>query len=1159
MAFIYDVGTGIAGAVTGAFARQIIFDRFTGKPFVVGTFSSYNGGQAIAMFRTNLDGSRDTSFNVNSGVLYAGGNFAGSDANTVVQDSVGNYYIGGTFNMYTDGGSYQNIACNKLTSFTSGGTHNTLFNAGVRSYYDGSGHVYAMTIDSNDKIYVAGSFAQFNGSPQFRLVRMTTTGAKDTGFNIGTGFNNENNEDLYAVEGIKIQPTDGKILVWGTFTKFTGTTVTNLIRLNTDGSRDTSFSWTGGTCEAVGFDNNGRIIVGYFSGGIRGTMWLNNNGTRNTSFSINTLKDTIGNHIDGRLRSILVDTLDRVYVGGGFSGSGLIRLNPNGTIETGFPWDTFYTGGGSTGDWSGNGVNSIMATDSNGVYVGGQFSTYNTPITAYSYVYMYENGAINPLPTVTTTAVTDVLHMTGNTGGNVTSQGAGTVTNRGVCWNTSGSPTTGNTHTHNGTGGGAFTSIITGLTSPETTYYVRAYAVNAWGIVYGNQVTYTTRKFPTLTTKAATAITGIGANLGGNVSNYGDWEGTPLQNGVCWNTTGNPTKADSVLADGSSTNFTVTTTTMSQNTLYYVKAYSDNKYGTGYGNQITFTTATLPTLTTNSISAISYSGATSGGIISGDGGNAITSKGVCWNTIGTPTIADSKTNNGSGSANFSSLLTGLSKGTTYYVRAYATNIVGTSYGNERIFTTYGVPIVDTSIPYGIDIFTAILGGNVISGNGYTVTERGIYYGLTPTPTTKLQIGSGLGLYSASPALLDNSIYYVMAYAINAAGIGYGEILTFKTLLNIFPPPFCDGTNYELIQPSTCGNSDGIMWIESLSYFEYYDFTLTDAFGNTYAPNLITGEFTGLAAGWYFLSVTPFPQYQYIYGTDTCFISWLPIIDIDTDLSLNSVSIRNAQCQPFDRVFGRIYYKIDGFDTGHTYSFYSWKTDAQPYITPPTYYQKLNITSNNDVQIPKAAADCYYALLVDETTGCHLLLDVHCVGEETPFSLGGLKKIWIAPWSDDIEYNYWDSKDEDYFLEFEDTSFFTSTKITEFYSHSGGTIQWYSLPVAPQVVKLSQKLNKVRQGFIFEDALDIAISAADALKWQEIQPIVNIDNKWIIVCIDDNDFAWTSGYRHGARVIAFKNQSGARGEDNGYTLSFSSQSENKILTAIDKAYITNHII
>ncbi len=96
---------------------------------------------------------------------------------------------------------------------------------------------------------------------------------------------------------------------------------------------------------------------------------------------------------------------------------------------------------------------------------------------------------------------------------------------------------------------------------------------------------------------------------------------------------------------------------------------------------------TLPTLTTTAISLITFNSASSGGNITADGGSAVTARGVCWNTSTNPTIANSNTVDGSGIGSYTSSLTGLSGGTTYYVRAYATNACGTAYGDELSFTT----------------------------------------------------------------------------------------------------------------------------------------------------------------------------------------------------------------------------------------------------------------------------------------------------------------------------------------------------------------------------------------------------------------------------------------------------------------------------------------
>jgi hypothetical protein len=96
---------------------------------------------------------------------------------------------------------------------------------------------------------------------------------------------------------------------------------------------------------------------------------------------------------------------------------------------------------------------------------------------------------------------------------------------------------------------------------------------------------------------------------------------------------------------------------------------------------------TLPVVTTNTVTNIKSTSATCGGKVTYDGGETVTVRGVCWNTTGNPTISNSRTQDGSGTGSYTSYMTGLKRHTRYYVRAYATNANGTSYGTQRIFTT----------------------------------------------------------------------------------------------------------------------------------------------------------------------------------------------------------------------------------------------------------------------------------------------------------------------------------------------------------------------------------------------------------------------------------------------------------------------------------------
>ena len=192
------------------------------------------------------------------------------------------------------------------------------------------------------------------------------------------------------------------------------------------------------------------------------------------------------------------------------------------------------------------------------------------------------------LPTVTTSAVTNILHNFATCGGEVTADGGANVTARGICWSTSQNPTVSASHTTAGTGMGSFTSNMTGL-QPGTTYYVRAYATNGAGTAYGEERSMTTLELPSVTTNAVTGISNTAATCGGEVVYDGGLNVTAR--GVCWSSSQNPTVSDSHTSDGIGVgSFTSNITGLQPATTYYVRAYATNGAGTAYGNQVSFTT-----------------------------------------------------------------------------------------------------------------------------------------------------------------------------------------------------------------------------------------------------------------------------------------------------------------------------------------------------------------------------------------------------------------------------------------------------------------------------------------------------------------------------------------------------------------------------------------
>jgi hypothetical protein len=316
-------------------------------------------------------------------------------------------------------------------------------------------------------------------------------------------------------------------------------------------------------------------------------------------------------------------------------------------------------------------------------------------------LFILSNSCQNPddiiptisIPVLTTSAVTNITLTSANSGGNITQGGGSSVTVRGVCWSTSQSFTIDNAlnKTTDGADVGNFTSAITGL-NPNITYYVRAYAINSTGTGYGDMKSFTTTtKIPNLTTNDVSSITARTAVSGGNITD--DYGASITARGVCWSTGQTPTIANNKSTDGTGVgDFTSNITGLTANTTYYARSYATNSSGTAYGNEVSFTTVSgIITLTTTAAASIKTVSAISGGNIISDGGASITTRGVCYSLAPNPTTADSKTIDGTGLGVFTSTITGLTLGNTYYVRAYAINSESTTYGNEISFTAaYGI-------------------------------------------------------------------------------------------------------------------------------------------------------------------------------------------------------------------------------------------------------------------------------------------------------------------------------------------------------------------------------------------------------------------------------------------------------------------------------------
>ncbi len=197
----------------------------------------------------------------------------------------------------------------------------------------------------------------------------------------------------------------------------------------------------------------------------------------------------------------------------------------------------------------------------------------------------------------------------------------------------------------------------------------------------------------------------------------------------------------------------------------------------------------LPTVVTSTeINGIAATVAHGGGNVTSSGKSTVIRRGLCWSKLQYPTVANAYTTNGRGEGEFTTTMESLEVGTTYYVRAYATNGVGTAYGQQVSFTTLnGLPVISaqSSPVTNITATSAMSGGEVTDDGGFPVLHRGVCWSVSPGPTisnARTVDGNGTGSFiSTLSGLTPSTTYYLRAYATNQNGTVYSQQRTFSTL------------------------------------------------------------------------------------------------------------------------------------------------------------------------------------------------------------------------------------------------------------------------------------------------------------------------------------------------------------------------------------------
>jgi uncharacterized protein (TIGR02145 family) len=241
---------------------------------------------------------------------------------------------------------------------------------------------------------------------------------------------------------------------------------------------------------------------------------------------------------------------------------------------------------------------------------------------------------------------------------------------------------------------------------------------------------------------------------------------------------------------------------------------------------------TIPSVTTTEVSNITSSTATSGGNITDEGSSTVLTRGVCWSTGPTPTIADNKTADGEGAGSFSSNLTGLNGTAIYYVRAFATNTAGTGYGMAISFTTLGQT---TAAATNVNVTAATLNGFINDNHLSTVVtfEYGVTtsYGNTATATQSPVTGNTITNVSADiTGLTAGTTYHYRVKAVNSLGTTYGNDMTFTTLGQVPLVITLAATNITTM----AAQLNGSVYANYLSTVVTFEYGITTNYGSTIA-------------------------------------------------------------------------------------------------------------------------------------------------------------------------------------------------------------------------------------------------------------------------------------------------------------------------------------
>lgn len=283
----------------------------------------------------------------------------------------------------------------------------------------------------------------------------------------------------------------------------------------------------------------------------------------------------------------------------------------------------------------------------------------------------------------------------------------------------------------------------------------------------------TQQNLPSISTLTPTNVSSTFFSSGG--VDLADNGAAITSRGVCWDTAANPTIGNYFTVDGTGTSdFISTVAGLDCSTTYYVRAYATNSVGISYGeiHEVTTLEPTIPEVSTLNVTMESNLSASVQAEVVLENCDSVSARGVCWNTTGTPTIADSYIENGTGAGAFTCQLTDLSFDTTYHVRAFAINGMGISYGEERVFTA---TIPDGSPCYNTPTVTDR------DGNIYNTLQFGSQCWMKENlRTTKYADGTPIAQGNSNPN--SNTAYWYYPNNTPSNKSAYGLLYTWKAVM-----------------------------------------------------------------------------------------------------------------------------------------------------------------------------------------------------------------------------------------------------------------------------------------------------------------------------------------------------------------------------------------